>query len=127
MHHRRSANDNDDDDEGHRWLTRMIFNLSPSREPESSSSKHFYPSLLYTATHVFNFINTVMYWAVLVPQGHANFPNGGTPGTGWLQPFSVANMYGITSLIASGEVMFLNTIKHHHVSASIIPILLGKP
>ncbi|KAK4044151.1 hypothetical protein C8A01DRAFT_12486 [Parachaetomium inaequale] len=91
----------------------MIFNLSPPDEPESSS-KHFYPSLLYTAAHVFNFINTAMYWAVLVPQGHGNFPNGGAPGTGWLQPLSVANMYGVTSLIASSEVMFLNTIKHQH-------------
>ncbi|KAK4150785.1 hypothetical protein C8A00DRAFT_45899 [Chaetomidium leptoderma] len=86
------------------------------------SSSCFYSSLLYAAAHVFNFINTTMYWAVLVPQGYGNFPaGGGADGTfshGWLQPFSIVNMYGVTSLIAYTEIMFLNTIKHQHAISS---------
>lgn len=119
MHRRRHSinDDDDDDDDSHRWLARVIFNL-PSTEQIESSSRHFYFSLLYTAAHVFNFMNTLMFWAVLVPQGHGNFPTDGNGifGSGWIRPFFIANTYGATSLIAFSEIMFLNTISHENVS-----------
>ena len=107
-HHHHSTVENDQ-----AWVARTILNLSPPDGLTEFSHNHFYPSLLYIAAHVFNFMNTLMYWAVLVPQGHGNLG-----GPGWLHPFSVVNLYGITSLIASVEVMFLNIIKHEHVGRS---------
>ena len=111
MHHRCDTSDKDGN--ARVWWTELVIDSLPSEDIESSSC-HFYSNMLYTTVHVFNFVNTVMYWGVVVP--HANSPNGEHSGTGWLHSFFVAHMYGVTSLIAFTEVMFLNTIKHHHVS-----------
>ena len=71
MHHWSPVLDDDD----RRWKARVLSTLSP---PSSTpcSRKSFYFSLFYTAAHVFNFMNTIIYWAVLVPQGYGNFPHG---------------------------------------------------
>ncbi|AEO66475.1 uncharacterized protein THITE_2128537 [Thermothielavioides terrestris NRRL 8126] len=82
--------------------------LSYPGQPRSSSN-NFCPSLLYTAALVFNFMN-----ATIFPKGD---DNGGVLGHGWLQTFSVINMYGVTPLIAIAEVLFLNTITHQHAVA----------
>lgn len=100
-------------------MIRVTLNLSPA-QAQTPSSGHFYASLLYTAAHVFNFMNATMYWAVLVPLGYGSVPRGAygggkALGDGWLQPFCLVNMYGVTPLIASSEVLFLNTITHQHV------------
>jgi len=108
----------DEDAADRRSLIRPILDL-PSGEQPQPSSKHFYFSLLYTAAHVFNFMNMVMFWAVLFPQGQVNIPEGGNGGLfdgGWLRPFSIVNLYGVTSFIAAIEVIFLNSINHERVS-----------
>jgi hypothetical protein len=111
MHHRCVTNDDHGDDRC--WWTELVIDCLPSEKIESSSC-HLYSNMLYTTAHVFNFVNTVMYWGVVVP--HAKSANGELTRTRWLNSFFVAHMYGVTSLIAFIEVMFLNTIKHHHVS-----------
>jgi hypothetical protein len=99
---------NDDDDDQH-WLTRAIANVAPADQAEPSTG-HIASNLLYNTAHVFNFMNTLMYWTVLVPRGHF--------GTGWFALLCTANIYGATTLIAMNEVMFLNTIKHQQVAIS---------
>jgi hypothetical protein len=37
-------------------------------------------------------------------------------GNGWFQPFSIINLYGVTSLISWLEILFLNSIKRQAVS-----------
>ncbi|SPQ20294.1 309f112e-7dbb-4e8b-a90d-b1e4e3b5027d [Thermothielavioides terrestris] len=96
-----------DEDVVHCFLIRALLNFSQPGQPRSSSN-NFCPSLLYTAALVFNFMNATMYWTLLVPK---------VLGHGWLQTFSVINMYGVTPLIAIAEVLFLNTITHQHAVA----------
>ena len=43
----------------------------PSKEPGGTGPFAF--SLFYTIAHVFALMNTLIYWAVLVPSGHGGF------------------------------------------------------
>lgn len=58
-------------DNGH-WKLWLATKLAPP-EPAPSSRKSFFFSLFYTATHVFNFLNMIHFWAVLFPKGHGGF------------------------------------------------------
>lgn len=107
--------------------------------------KRFWFSLFYTTTQVFPLINTLVYWAVLVPHGRAkstNFrPTYFGKGSGarswdksrltctsaeelelfnesWFRRFWIINVWGITVLIVFLEVMFLNNVKRQVVSSS---------
>lgn len=101
-HYRQFVHDDDNDEH---WLTRLIVNVTPAN-PVASSRSHFDSSPLYNTAHVFNLINTVMFWTVLVPRGYGHF------GPGWLGSFSASNICAVTMTIALNEILFLNTLKH---------------
>lgn len=68
----RPAQDEDDDCEGHRLRRKFIGFLSPPSRANSAARRFFF-SMFYTVAHVFTFMNTIIYWAVLVPAGHGGF------------------------------------------------------
>jgi hypothetical protein len=57
---------------GHRLRTRILNAMSPSSSNHCHSRKFVF-SLFYTVAHVFTFMNTILYWAILVPAGHGGF------------------------------------------------------
>ncbi|KAH8895834.1 hypothetical protein GQ53DRAFT_854040 [Thozetella sp. PMI_491] len=102
-----------------RWESILLRGMAPPVQT-THSRKRFYFSLFYTAVHVFTFMNTIIYWTVLVPQDHGHLPQSGSPsghpvhdffGDGWFKPFCIINQWGITTLIAMIEILGLNSIK----------------
>ncbi|KAI5921503.1 hypothetical protein F4810DRAFT_712541 [Camillea tinctor] len=59
--------------------TRVVRLLSPPRQADNSR-RRFAFSMFYTIAHVFTFMNTVIYWGVLVPYGHGGFKQIHPPG-----------------------------------------------
>ncbi|KAJ2977346.1 hypothetical protein NUW58_g7838 [Xylaria curta] len=97
-----------------------------------SNLEHFIFSMLYTVSHVFPWLNGIMYWSVLVPSGHGGFkipkfphhhhdvgnstgvfydPNKGLFEEDDIKAFSILNIWSITAIIAFVEVAFLNSIR----------------
>ncbi|KAK3323843.1 hypothetical protein B0T19DRAFT_214530 [Cercophora scortea] len=101
------------------------------------SRKRFYFSLFYIFVHVVVFINSIVFWTVLVPNGHGHFPEGEDDGDaeaegsfedfwsdGWFQPFCIINLWGVTALLAFIEIVYLNSVKRpvpipSHISAIV--------
>ncbi|CAJ2512693.1 Uu.00g008120.m01.CDS01 [Anthostomella pinea] len=135
----RSIEDDPEMCHGHMLRVRIARVLSPP-EKVDSYNKRFTFSMFYTIAHVFTFMNTLIYWGILVPTGHGGFkpptmphhdhPSSistanGTPITlydadkglfeeGPLKAFSIINVWTITSLIAVIEILFLNSIRRQN-------------
>ena len=59
---------------GHHFRNRLLNMFTPSSCADPCSGSHKYRfSMFYTTAHVFTFMNTIIYWAVLVPSGHGGF------------------------------------------------------
>ncbi|KAI1382965.1 uncharacterized protein F4822DRAFT_434893 [Hypoxylon trugodes] len=118
---------------GHKARAYTLRFLSPPNRANCSIRRYLF-SMFYTTAHVFPFMNTLLYWGVLVPTGHGGFkapkfphrhetalPNGNVtiaydPSKGLfdedtIKSFSLINMSTITSVIALIEIGFLNSIR----------------
>ncbi|KAK8063536.1 hypothetical protein PG996_008188 [Apiospora saccharicola] len=119
---------------GHQFRNKAINAfLPPSRNRYGNHTHPIWFSLLYTVSHVFTFMNTIIYWAVLVPAGHGGFqpphaphrhphapdnstvagydPHKGLFEEGHLKAFSIINVWSITSVIALLEILLFNSIR----------------
>ncbi|KAK8062464.1 hypothetical protein PG997_014561 [Apiospora hydei] len=115
---------------GHQFRNKIInLLLPPSRNRYGNHTHPFWFSMFYTVSHVFTFMNTIIYWAVLVPAGHGGFepPNAlivtpmrlitqrlldkGLFEEGHLKAFSIINVWSITSAIAVLEILVFNSIR----------------
>ncbi|KAK8112807.1 hypothetical protein PG984_013333 [Apiospora sp. TS-2023a] len=119
---------------GHQFRNKVINAfLPPSRNRYGNHTHPIWFSLLYTVSHVFTFMNTIIYWAVLVPAGHGGFqpphaphrhphapdnstvagydPHKGLFEEGHLKAFSIINVWSITSVIALLEILLFNSIR----------------
>ncbi|GAW27107.1 hypothetical protein SAMD00023353_7100210 [Rosellinia necatrix] len=111
-----------------------------------TSMEHFSFSMFYTVSHVFTLLNTLLYWVVLVPAGHGGlqfpkFPHhhhkmGNNTGIFYdpnkrsieeedIKPFSIINIWTITTVIAFIEMVFLNSIRRQspvvgHVAGTMV-------
>ncbi|RYP59632.1 hypothetical protein DL770_010160 [Monosporascus sp. CRB-9-2] len=114
----------------HRAKARVIQFLSPPSR-STSDRRRFLLGLFYAVTHVFAFMNTLIYWGILVPSGHGGFkpppfpqhpaPDGNASVTydpdkglfeeGSIKSFSILNLSLINSIIAAIEIFFLNSIR----------------
>ena len=68
----------DIEENDNRWESKILRVMSPPTQT-AHSRKRFYFSLFYTAVHVFTFMNTLIYWTVLVPQEHGHLPQPDVP------------------------------------------------
>lgn len=68
----RHLDEDPDDCHGHQTRTKIINFLSPSNR-DTCRNRRFLFSLFYTVTHVFAFMNTIIFWGALVPAGHGGF------------------------------------------------------
>ncbi|KAK4194138.1 hypothetical protein QBC40DRAFT_239136 [Triangularia verruculosa] len=112
----------DVDEDDRRWESVVLSKMSPPLQTPQSR-KRFYFSIFYTVVHVFVFMNSLIYWTVLVPQGYGHFPQGEGGesistasaeeffGNGWFEPFCIINLYIGIPLIALFEIFVLNSIK----------------
>ncbi|OTA84882.1 hypothetical protein M434DRAFT_377316 [Hypoxylon sp. CO27-5] len=86
--------------------------------------RRFLFSLFYTIAHVFPFMNTVLYWALLVPSGHGVIDKGlfeEHP----IKAFSIINVWSITSIIGVIEIFFLNSIRRQtSITGHIAAVML---
>ncbi|ORY57448.1 uncharacterized protein BCR38DRAFT_478213 [Pseudomassariella vexata] len=120
-------------DEDSRLKTKILVALSPpNRDTDGKWRLGF--SLFYTTAHVFTFMNTIIYWAVLVPAGHGGFrppsvphhghqtsapgnptamydPSKGLFEEGDAKAFSIINIWTISSVIGLAEILFFNSIR----------------
>ncbi|KAK8079009.1 hypothetical protein PG994_002816 [Apiospora phragmitis] len=119
---------------GHQFRNKVINAfLPPSRTRYGGYNHRFWFSLFYTVSHVFTFMNTIIYWAVLVPAGHGGFeppkaphrhphapdnstvagydPHKGLFEEGHLKAYSIINLWSITSVIALLEILLFNSIR----------------
>ncbi|KAI0145574.1 hypothetical protein GGR57DRAFT_517072 [Xylariaceae sp. FL1272] len=134
---------------GHRVRSAITSFFSPPTSP--CKTKAFAFSLFYTAATVIPFVNSFLYYAVLLPTGHGGFkapdfplhhPHGDGDGDGGnttgifydpgkglfaeddIKPFAILNLWTITSLIAALEVVFMNSIRRQRpVTAHIAGIM----
>ncbi|KAI2626287.1 hypothetical protein GGS21DRAFT_540997 [Xylaria nigripes] len=104
--------------------------FSPSHQATDIERLGF--SMFYTICHVFVLLNTLLYWAVLVPSGHGGFPRPDfpqhshtpdnstsiyySPNKGLfeeddIKAFSILNIWSITAIIAFFEIVALNSIR----------------
>ncbi|XXG98074.1 hypothetical protein Hte_004393 [Hypoxylon texense] len=130
---------------GHKARAYVLRFFSPPNKA-TCPMRRFWFSMFYTIAHVFPFMNTLIYWACLVPTGHGGFrppsmphrhpvepPAGNAtmfydPGK-WcnkglfeedpIKPFSIINVWSITTVIALIEISFLNSIRRQTVSACL--------
>ncbi|KAH6610042.1 hypothetical protein Trco_000062 [Trichoderma cornu-damae] len=126
--------DAEDIDGGIEWCIISIMSLPRNL---ASLRKQVYFTVFYTATVVFSFMNTFLYWFITRPhdletssiaitgQGNpgkgemwdeaprplADAPFSDVFGQGWLKAFSIVNLYGVTSIIMVIEILLLNSIK----------------
>lgn len=61
----------DEDSEGSTVRARTARFFSPSQRVSNLERLSF--SMFYTVSHVFTFLNALLYWVVLVPAGHGGF------------------------------------------------------
>ncbi|PSS05221.1 hypothetical protein BD289DRAFT_501848 [Coniella lustricola] len=123
----------DTDPTDRRWETRLIRFLSPP-EQTPDSRRRFYFSLFYTVAHVFALTNVMVYWTIMVPNGHAHWPAQGGRNEGfyiaiteddnskfppfkdvfsegWFKPFCLFNLFIFPALITLIETLFLNSMR----------------
>ncbi|KAI0206550.1 hypothetical protein F4808DRAFT_123347 [Astrocystis sublimbata] len=105
--------------------------FSPPRRV-SNTQRHSF-GLFYTISHVFAFLNALLYWIIHVPSGHGGFPfpeiphhrhapSNSTTGVFYdphkglfeedgIKSFSILNVWSITAVIAFIEMVLLNSIR----------------
>lgn len=106
--------------------------LSPPRLSATSINRVFF-SIFYTVATTCPHIVVLVYWSILVPH---EYNEGAFPplpkklmglyshtvlgdeflGRGWLQVFVTVNAFGINSVIALIEILFLSSIRRQKVS-----------
>ncbi|KAH9990265.1 hypothetical protein F4779DRAFT_623848 [Xylariaceae sp. FL0662B] len=127
----KALEENPEDCHGHRLRTRILQFLSPPNEATCPARRYLF-SMFYTMSHVFPFMNTLIYWGILVPSGHGgfkppNFPHNHTPPAGNasalydpnkglfeeddIKAFSIINVWTITTVIGLIEIAGLNSIR----------------
>ncbi|KAI1504491.1 hypothetical protein F5X99DRAFT_16548 [Biscogniauxia marginata] len=128
----RTIEEDPEDCHEHRMRTHIIRMLSPPSQA-NYHGRRFTFSMFYTIAHVFAFMNTIIYWGVLVPSGHGGFRPPNLPHHGHhrgnetetilydpdkglfeedpIKSFSIINVWTITSLIGGIEIFFLNSIR----------------
>ncbi|KAJ1334199.1 hypothetical protein MN608_04205 [Microdochium nivale] len=117
----------------HRLKNSLINFITPPSEDNCRNRRYAF-SMFYTTAHVFAFMNSIVYWGVLVPAGHGGFkipdmPQHGHDGTEGgemfvaydpdkglfeedaIKPFVILNLWTITSVIAFIEMLFLNSMR----------------
>ncbi|KAI2611937.1 hypothetical protein GGR54DRAFT_643178 [Hypoxylon sp. NC1633] len=119
---------------GHKFRAYCLRFLSPPNKATCPIRRYCF-SMYYTMAHVFPFMNTLIYWACLVPSGHGGFPapqfphrhqphpppgsnatilydpNKGLFEEDSIKSFSIINVWSITTVIAIIEISFLNSIR----------------
>ncbi|KAI1074047.1 hypothetical protein F5B20DRAFT_574375 [Whalleya microplaca] len=116
---------------GHQFRTRILQSLSPPNKANCPTRRYIF-SMFYTISHVFPFMNTLVYWGILVPSGHGgfkqpNFPHGHPqplpnatvlydPNKGLfeeddIKAFSIINVWTLTTVIGLIEILGLNSIR----------------
>ncbi|KAI1102728.1 hypothetical protein F4804DRAFT_342993 [Jackrogersella minutella] len=120
---------------GHQLRAHILRFLSPPNKANCPIRRYLF-SLFYTIAHVFPFMNTLIYWGILVPAGHGGFKPPSMPhfhslgvsctgnetikypatdkGLFELEPidsFSIISVWTITSVIAIIEISVLNSIR----------------
>ncbi|KAI1841110.1 hypothetical protein JX266_012703 [Neoarthrinium moseri] len=134
----RPVQEDANDCHGHRARSRVLSFLSPPNRANCRNRRFFF-SMFYTAAHVFTFMNTIIYWAILVPAGHGGFkaphfphhhhsphnqtralydPHKGLFEEDDIKAFSIINVWSVTSVIGLMEVMFFNSIRRQTPVAS---------
>ena len=64
------------------WEAKLLRLMQPPQQRSGYSRGRFYFSLFYTLVHVYSFMLIVIYWTVLVPNGHGHLPKRpGAPDT----------------------------------------------
>ncbi|KAI0160878.1 hypothetical protein GGR52DRAFT_150305 [Hypoxylon sp. FL1284] len=116
--------------QGHKFKAYVLRFFSPPNKATCPKRK-FWFSMYYTMAHVFPFMNTLIYWGVLVPTGHGGFtapsishghspannatvlydPDKGLFEEDSIKSFSILNVWTITTVIAIIEIGFLNSIR----------------
>ncbi|KAJ4289386.1 hypothetical protein N0V88_006866 [Collariella sp. IMI 366227] len=81
-----------------------------AKRPDSMDNFNY--TLLYTAAHIANVMNAIIYWAILVPHSHDGSSQGQALGECWRKSLSIVHLYSLSPVIASSEVVFLNSIEH---------------
>ncbi|KAI1434646.1 hypothetical protein GGR50DRAFT_386130 [Xylaria sp. CBS 124048] len=125
-----NVEEEEEDSRGSRIRTGIARFFSPSHQVTNAERLGF--SMFYTVSHVFALLNTLLYWAVLVPSGHGGFkppefphhrhspgnstgvfydPNKGLFEEDDIKAFSILNIWSITALIAFFEITCLNSIR----------------
>ncbi|KAI6086280.1 hypothetical protein F4821DRAFT_278676 [Hypoxylon rubiginosum] len=105
---------------GHKFRAYVLRFFSPPNKATCNVRK-FWFSMFYTMAHVFPFMNTMIYWAALVPTGHGGFKPPSMPhrhyeppagnATIRYDPGNIINVWSITTVIALIEIGFLNSIR----------------
>ncbi|KAL2133072.1 hypothetical protein VTI74DRAFT_2976 [Chaetomium olivicolor] len=109
------------DEDHRRFLSRALSILSPCTR---SSTSNFYYTVLYTAAYIATVLNAIIYWAVLVPHEHGGSSQDEAFGNCWFKILSTIHLYGVSPIIASGEVVFLNSIEHQRpLSSQVLPVV----
>ncbi len=73
----------DVDPDDRSWEARLLRLMQPPQQI-AYSRRRFYFSLFYTLVHVYSFMITIIYWTVLVPNGHGHLPKN--PADGKIPP-----------------------------------------
>ncbi|KAI0126248.1 hypothetical protein BJ170DRAFT_634290 [Xylariales sp. AK1849] len=142
----RSVEEDDNDSHGNQMRSNVINILSPPNRANSYNRRFFF-SMFYTTAHVFTFMNTIIYWAILVPFGHGGFkapnlphhnhlphnnasvlydPHKGLFEEDDIKAFSIINVWSITSLIGLAEVLLFNSIRRQSpVAGHVAGIILA--
>ena len=55
------------------WESKLLRMMQPPQQTGYSRSR-FYFSLFYSLVHVYSFMITIIFWTVLVPNGHGHLP-----------------------------------------------------
>ncbi|KAL3420937.1 hypothetical protein PVAG01_07382 [Phlyctema vagabunda] len=98
--------------------------LSPPRTHFDTHNRDFF-SIFYTAAVVLPHVITLVFWAVLIPEKHADYPVSELFTHGWYRGFWVLNKYAINSLLALVEVVALSSIRRQtpvwaHIFALVV-------
>ncbi|KAI1401317.1 hypothetical protein F4819DRAFT_486702 [Hypoxylon fuscum] len=132
---------------GHKARAYILRFFSPPNKA-SCPIRKFWFSMFYTMAHVFPFMNTIIYWACLMPTGHGGFkppamphrhnflppshnvtvrydPDKGLFEEDPIKSFSIINVWSITAVIAFIEIGFLNSIRRQTpVTAHTIGVMI---
>lgn len=66
----------DVDPDDRTWEAKLLRVMQPPQQTGNSRGR-FYFSLFYSVVHVYSLMLTVIYWTVLVPNGHGHLPKDG--------------------------------------------------